>query len=167
MGIAAGRPSRGVRRPSFASNFTLLFGREGAGKIGCALHPRSRVQVAHKERAHEHTGSAESIRPSLRNGFTAYFVLSPVNGFVATVIAQELASANLTPAPRRQDHTTSPYASSHASSVAASRVHRIPPRVRDDREPPLLPGGTTHETTDLGENKREIFSHRVLDQPLA
>jgi hypothetical protein len=27
--------------------------------------------------AHEHTGSAEAVRPSLRNGFTAYSVLSP------------------------------------------------------------------------------------------
>jgi hypothetical protein len=27
--------------------------------------------------AHEHTGSAETLRPSLRNGFTAYLVLSP------------------------------------------------------------------------------------------
>ena len=51
--------------------------KEGAGKTGCALHPRSRVQLR-KERAHEHTGPAESIRPSLRNGLTAYFVLSPV-----------------------------------------------------------------------------------------
>jgi hypothetical protein len=39
----------------------------------------------HQENAHEHTGSAEAIRPSLRNGFTAYFVLSPVTGFVVTV----------------------------------------------------------------------------------
>ena len=30
----------------------------------------------HKERAHEHTGSAEAVRHSLRNGFTAYAVLS-------------------------------------------------------------------------------------------
>jgi hypothetical protein len=30
--------------------------------------------------AHEHTGSAEAIRPSLRNGFTAYNALSPVTG---------------------------------------------------------------------------------------
>ena len=30
--------------------------------------------------AHEHTGSAETLRPSLRNGFTAYLVLSPVSG---------------------------------------------------------------------------------------
>src|SRR6201999_1172280 len=33
-----------------------------------------------KENAHEHTGSAEAFRPSLRNGFTAYFVLSLVIG---------------------------------------------------------------------------------------
>jgi len=32
-----------------------------------------------KESAHEHTGSAEAIRHSLRNGLTAYFVLSPEN----------------------------------------------------------------------------------------
>jgi hypothetical protein len=30
-----------------------------------------------KEDAHEHTGSAEALRHSLRNGFTAYFGLSP------------------------------------------------------------------------------------------
>jgi hypothetical protein len=49
---------------------------EGAGKTGCAPHPRSRVQNVHQESAHEHTGSAEAIRPSLRNGFTAYAGLS-------------------------------------------------------------------------------------------
>ena len=50
---------------------------------------------------------------------------------------QKLASANLTPAPRRQDHTTSPYAS-RALVLRTVRVHRIPPHVRDDREPPLI-----------------------------
>ena len=44
--------------------------------------------------------------------------------------------ADLTPASGRQDHTTSPSASS-AFVFGAIRVHRIPPRVRDDREPPL------------------------------
>jgi hypothetical protein len=33
-----------------------------------------------EESAHEHTGSAEALRHSLRNGFTAYDVLSPVSG---------------------------------------------------------------------------------------
>jgi hypothetical protein len=45
-----------------------------------------------KKAAHEHTGSAEAVRPSLRNGFTAYSVLSPVNGFLATVAPEKLAS---------------------------------------------------------------------------
>jgi hypothetical protein len=53
--------------------------REGAGNAGCALHPRSRVQVVEKGCAHEHTGSAEAIRHSLRNGFTAYIVISPAD----------------------------------------------------------------------------------------
>src|SRR5471030_806072 len=63
-------------------------------------------------------------------------------------------SANLTPASGRQDHTTSPYAAtslvrslgdrSQASSTRPAipsrakrcRVHRIPPRVRDDGQRP-------------------------------
>src|SRR6201999_392713 len=38
-----------------------------------------------REHAHEHTGSAEAVRPSLRNGFTAYFVLSLVTGLFVTI----------------------------------------------------------------------------------
>jgi hypothetical protein len=44
-----------------------------------------------RKNAHEHTGSAETLRPSLRNGFTAYIVLSPVNGFVATVAPEKVS----------------------------------------------------------------------------
>jgi hypothetical protein len=95
---------------------------------------------AHEEHAHEHTGSAETLRPSLRSGFTAYNVISPENGSFASV-ATRTPSRDLTPAPRRQDHTTSPYASC-ALVYCAIRVHRIPPRVRDDREPPLVTGET-------------------------
>jgi hypothetical protein len=43
--------------------------REGAGNAGCALHPRSRVQWV-EGNAHEHTGSAEAIRHSLRKGLS-------------------------------------------------------------------------------------------------
>ncbi|KRR02737.1 hypothetical protein CQ12_06560 [Bradyrhizobium jicamae] len=38
--------------------------------------------------AHEHTGSAETLRPSLRNGFTAYFVLFPENGSFRDILSQ-------------------------------------------------------------------------------
>jgi hypothetical protein len=33
-----------------------------------------------RKNAHEHTGSAETLRPSLRSGFTAYFALSLATG---------------------------------------------------------------------------------------
>ncbi len=38
---------------------------------------RGLVCKVHKGNAHEHTGSAEAPRHSLRNGFTAYNALSP------------------------------------------------------------------------------------------
>src|SRR4029450_195438 len=95
--------SRDADRPRFASRWPPERG-EGAGKTGCAPPPRSRVPLHTKENAHEHTGSAETLRPSLRSGFTAYFVLSPVNGSFATAAAR-ISPRNLTPAPRRQDHS--------------------------------------------------------------
>jgi hypothetical protein len=86
--------------------------------------------------AHEHTGTGGASRPSLRNGFTAYFVLSPENGSFASVAREKLSPLlSLMPAPRHQDHTTSPYASG-AHVARAISVHRIPPRVRDVRERP-------------------------------
>jgi hypothetical protein len=45
-----------------------------------------------EECAHEHTGSAENTRPSLRNGFTAYFELALVTGFLATIICKNFRS---------------------------------------------------------------------------
>ena len=88
--------------------------------------------------AHEHTGTGGASRPSLRNGFTAYFVLSPENGSFASVATGEaFALPGLTPAPRRPNHTTSPYAP-RPLACRALRVHRIPPHVRDDRERPSM-----------------------------
>ena len=73
---------------------------------------------------------------------TVSFVLSPVIGFLATVIrVMRSIIANLTPASGRQDHTTSPSAS-RAVRQKRIGVHRIPPHVRDDRETPLVWDGT-------------------------
>ncbi len=116
--------------------------KKGAGKTGCALHPRSRVQDLERD-AHEHTGSAEAVRPSLRNGFTAYFALSLATGFLSPSSLRSLLLKNLTPASGRQDHTTSPSAS-RAVRQKRIRVHRIPPHVRDDRETPLVWDGMAH-----------------------
>src|SRR4051794_41561482 len=67
---------------------------------------------------------------------TVSFALSPVIGLCCHR-RQRKASANLTPASRRQDHTTSPSASArfvkHATASIASRAY-----VRDDRDTPLM-----------------------------
>jgi hypothetical protein len=77
-------------RPRFALELAPSE-REGAGKTGCTLHPRSRVQFAHKK---THTSiQVQRRHPAFpAQWFTAYFVLSPVNGFVATVAAQILSA---------------------------------------------------------------------------
>ena len=79
--------SRDAVRPRFASRCPAL---ENRGRREDRVHaaPAVSCAIAHKERAHEHTGSAETLRPSLRSGLTAYFELSPVNGSFATVAAQ-------------------------------------------------------------------------------
>jgi hypothetical protein len=67
---------------------------------------------------------------------TVSFVLSPVIGLYCHRRVSRSLPASLTPASRRQDHTTSPSASAPFVE-GANHVHRISPRVRDDRDTPL------------------------------
>ena len=113
-----------IAREAFQIRSTL--GSEGAGNAGCALHPRSRVQCAREVRTRAYR-AAESIRHSLRNGFTTYSALSLVIGFLATIVPEKPCLKGLTPAPRRQDHTPLSYASA-PSSKAPPRPPQPAPR---------------------------------------
>src|SRR3954452_17980954 len=92
---------------------------------------------------------------------TVSFVISPVIGLCCH---RRFASAqNLTPASRRQDHTTSPSASArfvkHATASTASRAN-----VRDDRETPLCVGRDGASCrVDLGCWRSRIFFATGLD----
>jgi hypothetical protein len=91
------------------------------------------VLVAHECSHHGRTGT-----PGIpaRNGFNGLLRALPGDrAFLSPSSA--LLLADLTPASRRQDHTTSPSASARFVKHAA-RVHRIPLRVRDDRDTPLV-----------------------------
>jgi hypothetical protein len=73
--------------------------------------------------------AAEAIRHPLRNGFTAYFVLSPVSGLFATVIPEKLASQELSAsgaAPGPHDFTVRrcPFVCAQKARLNKS-VHRI------------------------------------------
>ena len=101
--------------------------KEGVGNAGCPLHPRPRVHLVLVERTRETTSTPE--RPAFPHAMvlTGSFVLSPVTGLVChrrlrtNVLSKpgraDLTSANLTPASGRQDHTTSPYATTSLVSV--------------------------------------------------
>src|SRR6266516_2857484 len=78
-----------------------------------------------RRNAHEHTGPAEAIRPSLRN--TAYSVLSPATGLFCHRRQRILLPANLTPASGRQDHTASPSATSVVVQRACARLTPLRP----------------------------------------
>src|ERR1700680_2366815 len=125
----------------FRARFGLLVSpssSEGAGNAGRPMRPIAACAMIVAERTRVSQGTPES--PGIpAQWFTAYTVLSPATGFLATV-ASGIASTDLTPASGCQDHTTSPYASS-ALVFSTVSVHRIPPRVRDDREPPLCGTG--------------------------
>jgi hypothetical protein len=109
------------------------------GMPGASMRPQpcARNKKAHKHSHHGHTGA---VRHSPRNGFNGFLRALPGEpGFFAT-IACGIVAANLTPASGRQNHTTSPSAC-RAFVCRATSVHRIPPRVHDDREPPLCGAG--------------------------
>ncbi len=90
--------------------------------------------------AHEHTGPAESIRPSLRNGFTAYTVISPAtNSLLSPSLANVVCLSPVGPTHLRQlgisngcrNHTVLPYAATRLAKrlrrgwpVFAKRINR-------------------------------------------
>jgi hypothetical protein len=87
--------------------------------------------------------------------------------FLSPSPLRSLLLKNLTPASRRQDHTTSPSAS-RAIRQRHISVHRIPPHVRDDRETPLRVGrdGEGYKA-DLAFRKTRIFLQKGLDRQIS
>ncbi|HVX79147.1 MAG TPA: hypothetical protein VHB49_23670, partial [Bradyrhizobium sp.] len=105
---------------------------------------------------------------------TVSFALFPVIGLCchrhqrnaqATLLTQCAGIvADLTPASRRQNHTTSP--SAQATFVlSAISVHRIPLHVRDDRETPLVKERDGSPCKfDLGKKRSGLSFTRWLDE---
>jgi hypothetical protein len=109
--------------------------KEGAGKAGCALHPRSRAQNCAKKRtrAYRFSGSSPAFPAQW-----FYGLLRDLPGdqdFLSPSLAASRpcapgrankATTNLTPTMRRQDHTTSPSAAALAKAIDGRGTH--PPK---------------------------------------
>ena len=107
-----------------------------------------------------------SLEASRSQGYFKIQLLPGDRAYLSPSPLRSLLLKSLTPASRRQDHTTSPSASSAVRQKRIS-VHRIQPRVRDDRDTPLcgVDGGSYE--TDLRETKREKFFESGLDRHFA
>src|SRR3954447_1263038 len=95
--------SRGTRCPSFVSISPLSIDR-GRREDRVRAAPAVSRAMCTKRCAHEHTGEAESIRPSLRNGFTAYIVVVLVRRALLPPSPVRTALTNLTPASGAGPH---------------------------------------------------------------
>src|SRR5882757_9903257 len=116
-------------------------GERAQGKPGarCTRGPVCNYYWAKGTRAYRFSGGNPAF-PA--RWVTAYSALSRVTGLSCHPHPRKvLLPANLTPASGCQDHTASPSATA-ALVIRRHRVHRIPPHVRDDREPPLSSGET-------------------------
>src|SRR5438105_15810742 len=111
--------SRGAARPSCTWSLAPS-GMRGRREDRVRAAPAVSCAMCTRKCAHEHTGPAESIRPSLRNGLTAYAALSPetnssclrhrrIDGFANPVGLRE-SLRRFDTSHGCQDHTVLPYA---------------------------------------------------------
>jgi len=135
--IPNGTASRSRRR--FRASFALTscpWNSEGAGNAGRLMRPQPRVQC---RKAHElvTTVTPEITRHSPRNGFNGVLRALPGDRAFLSPSSADIYSANLTPASRRQDHTTSPSAGPRPRLWRRQRPPHPAPRPWRSRAAPL------------------------------
>ncbi len=140
--------------------------KEGAGKTGCALHPRSRVQMHIKKRTRAYRFSGNT--PAFPAQWLYDLSRALPGERLFCLRRRRDIPANLTPAPRRRDHTTSPYAinalvqHAYAHLTLPASTASPPAFVTIAKRPSLGWDGNTYRP-DLGFGKTEIFFQTGLD----
>jgi hypothetical protein len=152
-----------------ARDFAVSSAQRGRGERRMPVAPAASCALVVVERTRVTTSTPESPGVPARNGFNGFLRALPGDRallpplpcglkVLSNPVEPNEPPQDLTPASRRQDHTTSPSASSAVVLHAANRsrrairpalashaqhccVHRTPPRVRDDHDTPLWWGG--------------------------
>ncbi len=173
--------SRGAMRPSFCKK---PLPKEGVGNAGRTMHPRSRVHLVVVKGTRVTTSTPKSPGIPARNGFNGLLralpgdrALLPPSSCGLKVLSDPVEPneppQDLTPASRRQDHTRSltglsPTRPAIPSRAKRCRVHRTPPRVRDDHDTPLWWGGMARVLDVIWGRWQQIFfgkSEKKTRQP--
>jgi hypothetical protein len=93
---------------------------EGTGNAGCLPHPQPRVGMKENHTSFSHHRYAETLRHSLRDGFTVSSVLSSETRRCC-LRRLRMDFASLTPALGRRDHTASPSVAQIARQASPQR----------------------------------------------
>ncbi len=101
-----------------------------------ARRTRGLVCAVHKGTAHEHTGEAEASDIPCAMALQLITSSPRRTALLPPSLPRGLTLESLTPAPRRQDHTSLPYAFA-PFAIGTTGVHRSPSHVRGDHEAPL------------------------------
>src|SRR6266853_5027688 len=131
--------SRDAMRPRVCLNLAP----KGRGERRMPAAPAASCALVVVESTRVTTSTPESPDVPARNGFTTYFVLSPVTGLFChrhsriKVLSKpgraDSTSADLTPASGRKDHTTSPYAATSLVRVLLTAHGFKEPALRSRR----------------------------------
>src|SRR3982750_2500889 len=138
-------------RPSCARRFA----REGRGECRVPTHPQPRMQ---SKKAYELVTTGRPDDPAFPHAMvlTVSFVISPVIGLVVTVTLR--VSAKLDASVEASGPHDFAVRVQHRSSAVPNSVHRIPSRVRDDRERPSVGrDGAIRKVFRVGEEARYFF----------
>src|SRR5579872_4712201 len=158
---------RRTLRPGFAKSYAA----RGRRKRRVLSHTHS--LMCESEKAHElQSPQVWPDRPAFpaRLVLTVSFVLFPVIGLFCHRCRSRCASivTCVTQASRRQNHTTSPSATSVTRQLTASRPSHPAPYVRDDGQTPLLRAQDARRSaSDLPDGANRIFSAKGLDGRLS
>ena len=137
---------------------------EGAGNAGRSLRPQPRVRKIKKHTSIVTTVTPESPGIPRAMVLTASFELSPVIGLSCHRRLQ-VTTCKLDAGVEASGPHDFAVRETSALVSRAAHVHRIPPRVRDDREPPLRRGGTGRACKDdLPDGESGIFFQLRLDR---
>ena len=142
---------------------------EGAGNAGCWPQPMARLQKS--KQAAVTTGTAESSRHSLRDGFNAYSALSPGTGLSCPrrrAITARLGLSVGRPGPHAFTSASAPFVRTN-DRARRQGVHRIPRSTcRDDRpkRPSASEAGRGHHTSDFRDLPSDLFWRGGLDMTL-
>jgi hypothetical protein len=164
LGDPAARRARGL---------AITFAQRGRGECRVPSAPAASCAKWLVQDAHEYSQQSHRKSPGIpaRNGFNGFLraLVSARSArmceraFLSPSLANE--SVNLTPASRRQDHTTSPSASKTLSSEAPpASIASNPASVTIAIRPSSGVDGCGYKS-DLGVRKTRIFFRMGLDDP--